>query len=319
MALLEVKGLKTYFFLDRGVVKAVDDVSYHVDSGEIVALVGESGCGKTVSVYSSMRLVRRPGRILGGEVNYHGKNVLHMSAHELQQWRGSEVAIVFQEPSASFDPVYTIGYQITETLRQHKKVSSAEALKRAVHLLEQVNVPDAASRINNYPFEFSGGMLQRAMIALAMSCEPKVLIADEPTTSLDATTQMQVLELLVDIVKRTGTALILITHNLGLVARYANRVYIMYAGKVVESTTVDEIYRNPMHPYTRGLWASVPRLDRSKTDRIIPLDGVPPDLVHLPSGCAFAPRCKESKQDCFENTPVLIQADGSHLVRCGSC
>jgi len=317
MPLLEVKSLKTHFYTDEGIVKAVDGVSFHVDSGETIALVGESGCGKTISVYSILRLIQPPGKIVAGEVVYSGVDLLKMPEKAMEGIRGKEISIVFQEASATFDPLFTIGHQIKEMIETHEKnTDKQEVQKKARHLLDIVNIPDAMQRMNSYPFELSGGMLQRAMIALAISCNPKVLIADEPTTSVDASNQLQLLELMQGLVTKSKTALILITHNLGLVVRYASRVYIMYAGRIVETASLMEIFSNSQHPYTQALWACVPRLDRSKSDRLIPLDGQPPKLTNLPQGCRFAPRCNKRTSTCSEQEPVLVAINEGHFVAC---
>ncbi|MFC1970393.1 ABC transporter ATP-binding protein [Chloroflexota bacterium] len=317
MSLLEVKSLKTYYFTQEGVVRAVDGVSFHVNKGEIVALVGESGCGKTVSMLSVLCLIKMPGRIVEGEILFNGVNLLKCNESEMRKIRGCAISMVFQEPSVSFDPISTVGNQIVETIQQHQNIGRQAALEKATGLLETVNIPDASMRMNNYPFEFSGGMLQRIMITLALSCDPQVLIADEPTTALDATAQAQVLEIMKAIVEKFNIALILITHNLGLVARYCDRVYMMYAGNVVETAPMEELYANAKHPYTIGLWASVPRLDRSrKESRLVALDGEPPNLVKAIRGCPFSPRCKESIAKCFEEAPTLTAINDSHYVAC---
>lgn len=317
MALLEVKSLKVAFFTEDGVVRAVDGVSFDVKEGEIVALVGESGCGKTVSALSILRLIKKPGKIVGGEIWFDGINLLKYSEREMRRIRGQAISMVFQEPRTAFDPSYTVGSQLVETIRQHKGVNYQEALKKTISLFEMVNIPDVSSRINCYSFEFSGGMLQRIMIALALSCEPRLLIADEPTTALDATAQAQVLEIMNKIVRKSNTALILITHNLGLVTRYCDRAYIVYAGKVVETAGIKELYVNAKHPYTRALWAAAPRLDMSRKEvNLVPLDGIPPRLIELPRGCYFSPRCKESNPRCFEEAPTLSAVNDSHYVAC---
>jgi len=265
--LLQVKDLSTHFYTEAGVVRAVEGVSFHIDRGETVALVGASGSGKTVCSLSIMRLIRPPGRIVSGEVWFDGTDLLRMQEREMRKIRGAKIAMVFQEPTLSFDPVHTVGAQIMETLAQHKKLGRKEALKKTVELLGMVGIADPDTRVYSYPHEFSGGMLQRAMIALAISCEPQLLIADEPTTSLDVTIQAQVLELLTKISQTLGTSVLLITHNLGIVSRYAKRAYVMYAGKIVETGTVHKLYQEPQHPYTVELWASVLHLDRPKKRR----------------------------------------------------
>jgi len=315
--LLEINDLKTHFFTQDGVVKAVDGVSYDLEEGEILGIVGESGCGKSVSALSIMRLVANPpGRIVGGEVLFDGEDVLKLNDAEMRHIRGNRIAMVFQEPMTSLNPVLTIGRQLTETLELHQNMNKSEAKDRSVELLRTVGIPDAESRIKDYPHQFSGGMRQRVMIAIALSCNPRLIIADEPTTALDVTIQAQILELMQGLSKEFGTALIVITHNLGVVARYADRVNVMYAGKIIETGTAEEIYHNPKHPYTIGLLKSVPRLDEAMKTRLDPIDGMPPDLVNLPSGCSFAPRCKFSNDNCLQETPELKTVTGIHMSAC---
>ena len=315
--LLEINDLRTHFFTQDGVVKAVDGVSYDLEEGEILGIVGESGCGKSVSALSIMRLVANPpGRIVGGEVLFDGEDVLKLDDVDMRHIRGNRIAMVFQEPMTSLNPVLTVGRQLTETLELHQKMNKEEARNRSIELLRTVGIPDAESRIKDYPHQFSGGMRQRVMIAIALSCNPRLIIADEPTTALDVTIQAQILELMQGLSKEFGTALIVITHNLGVVARYADRVNVMYAGKIVETGTAEEIYHNPKHPYTIGLLKSVPRLDEAMKTRLDPIDGMPPDLVNLPSGCSFAPRCKYSNDNCLQETPTLNTVAGIHMSAC---
>ena len=280
--LLRVDDLKTYFYTEEGVVKAVDGVTFHVEQGEILGLVGESGCGKTVSALSILRLIPvPPGKIVSGSVHFEGEDLIRMDEDEIRHIRGNAIAMIFQEPMTSLNPVLTIGRQLTETLELHLKMDRRASTQRAVELLETVGIPEARSRINDYPHQFSGGMRQRVMIAMALSCNPKLLLADEPTTALDVTIQAQILELLTRLTRELGTSVIIITHNLGVVARYADRVNVMYAGKIVESATARELYGNPRHPYTLGLLKSVPRLDQVRKEKLDPIEGMPPDMVRV--------------------------------------
>jgi oligopeptide/dipeptide ABC transporter ATP-binding protein len=315
--LLEIEHLHTQFFTSAGVVEAVNDVSYDVDEGETLGLVGESGCGKSVSALSVLRLISwPPGRIVGGSIRFLGKDLLKLSDAEIRRVRGRQIAMVFQEPMTSLNPVLTIGLQITETLEHHLGMSDAQADARAVELLGMVGISDPERRLKQYPHHLSGGMRQRVMIALALSCEPKLIIADEPTTALDVTIQAQILELMKDLSKRLGVALIIITHNLGVVARYADRVNVMYAGKIVEEGTADQIYHNPHHPYTIGLLASVPRMDQHRGKRLVPIDGQPPDLTKLDNGCAYRPRCRWAIDRCANEIPPLEHVGDGQKAAC---
>ena len=315
--LLEVNNLTTHFFTSDGVVKAVDGINYHLDEGEILGIVGESGCGKSVSALSLMRLVADPpGKIVDGEVTFEDKDLLQLGDAEMRSIRGNRMAMVFQEPMTSLNPVLTIGRQITETLELHQNMTRAQARERAAELIRMVGIPDAASRLKDYPHQFSGGMRQRVMIAMALSCNPKLIIADEPTTALDVTIQAQILELMRELAQQFGTALIIITHNLGVVARYAHRVVVMYAGKIIETGSAEEIYRNPRHPYTLGLLNSVPRLDEAVKASLDPIEGLPPDLVDLPVGCSFQPRCPYAYERCTQETPYLMDHSDAHTTAC---
>jgi oligopeptide transport system ATP-binding protein len=316
--LLEVKDLHTYFFTDDGVVKAVNGVSFDLKQGETLGLVGESGCGKSVSALSLLRLIPSPpGKIVGGEVLFEGEDLLKVDEDEIRHIRGNKIAMVFQEPMTSLNPVLTIGRQLTEALELHMKMDTPSAQQRAIQLLEMVGIPEAKGRIDDYPHQFSGGMRQRVMIAMALSCNPKLLLADEPTTALDVTIQAQVLEILARLSRELGTAVIIITHNLGVVARYADRVNVMYAGKIVEKASARELYSHPRHPYTVGLLKSVPRLDEARKQKLEVIEGVPPDLINAPEGCPFYPRCTFRVDRCKEEMPPLMPiGTDSHAVAC---
>jgi oligopeptide/dipeptide ABC transporter ATP-binding protein len=316
--LLEVRHLSTQFTTRGGVVRAVDDVSWDVREGETVALVGESGCGKSVSALSVMRLVSAPaGRIVAGEIWFKGRDLLRLSEEEMRRVRGREIAMVFQEPMTSLNPVLTVGRQLTEGLEIHLGADPARARARAEELLQMVGIPDAARRLRQYPHQFSGGMRQRMMIAMALACEPSLVLADEPTTALDVTIQAQILELMRTLSERLGVAMLIITHNLGVVARYADRVNVMYAGRIVEQGTARDLYAHPRHPYTLGLLRSVPRLDAPRRARLDPIEGQPPDLSRLPPGCAFAPRCAFRVERCLAERPALHPVgDDGHVSAC---
>lgn len=317
--LLEVNGLKTEFTVGGRVVKAVDGVSYHVNEREIVGVVGESGSGKSVTQLSVMQLVPMPpGEIVAGEVRFDGQDLLELEAKgpQMRDIRGSKVAMIFQEPMTSLNPVMKIGQQITETLELHLGMDNKAATKRAIELLSLAGIPSAEKRINDYPHQFSGGMLQRVMIAMALSCNPRLLIADEPTTALDVTIQAQVLDLMQEMVEQFNASLLLVTHNLGVVARYAHRIYVMYAGRIVEEGTTEEIFANPSHPYTRGLLNAVPRLD-DNSEKLIPIDGLPPNLIDMPNRCSFLPRCPNRLKKCFIlPRPELTSIGDGHAVAC---
>ena len=315
--LLQVKNLRTQFFTEEGIVNAVNGVSYDVMPGEILGLVGESGCGKTVSALSVLRLIPSPpGKIIEGEILFEGEDILKMDEDEVRHVRGNKIGMIFQEPMTSLNPVLTIGRQLTETLELHLKMDKQAARQRAIELLEMVGIPEAKQRINDYPHQFSGGMRQRVMIAMALSCNPKLLLADEPTTALDVTIQAQILELLTRLTRELGTAVIVITHNMGVVARYADRVNVMYAGRVIETATAVELYGNPRHPYTLGLLRSVPRLDQVRKEKLDPIEGMPPDLVHLTPGCPFQPRCRFAVERCTQENPPLISVAAEHMAAC---
>ena len=316
--ILEVKHLKTYFFNGSSVLRASDDLSYNVKKGECVAIVGESGSGKSVSALSVMRLIPYPpGLTLDGEILFHGKDLLKLSDEEMGQIRGSKISMIFQEPSTALNPVMTIGAQICESLMIHQHMRKKDAMKRAVELLAAVNIPNPEQRVKQYPFEFSGGMQQRAMIAMAMSCNPELLIADEPTTALDVTVQAQVLEQLNKLREDMGTALIIITHNLGVVARYADSVKIVYGGKIVEEGNTYDVFEHPHHPYTIGLINAVPRLDLPRSHGLHTIEGEPPDMSTIPvDSCAFAGRCKYATEECRTKRPPLEHLEGEHYCAC---
>ena len=315
--LLEVKDLKTHFFTMDGVVKAVDGVSYDLEEGETLGLVGESGCGKSVSALSVMRLIPNPpGQIVGGEILLDGEDILKIDMDDMREIRGAKIAMVFQEPMTSLNPVLTVERQLTETLQLHMGMNKQEAQQEGVNLLTRVGIPDPESRIKQYPHQFSGGMRQRVMIAMALSCNPRLIIADEPTTALDVTIQAQILDLMKSLTSEFGVALIVITHNLGVVARYADRVNIMYAGKVIERGAAREIYSNPRHPYTVGLLRSVPRLDLPRRAKLDPIEGQPPDLINLPQGCSFRERCVWAIDKCATDSPELMESSEGHLSAC---
>lgn len=321
MASLDVQDLKTYFHTEYGLVKAADGVSFHINQGEIIGLVGESGCGKSVSILSVMRLIPSPpGETVGGQVIFEGKDLLKYPANgpEMRAIRGSKLTMIFQEPMTSLNPVLTISRQMTESLELHLRMDSSSARERAIELLKMVGVPDAPKRVDDYPHQFSGGMRQRVMIAIALSCDPAIIFADEPTTAVDVTTQAQLLELMKDLVTRLDTSLVIVTHNLGVVARYAQRIYVMYAGRIIESGPSEVIFNHPRHPYTVGLLHSVPKLgERHGTRKLIPIYGLPPNLINMPPTCAFLPRCTEKIGRCAkEPWPELRAVGDQHYISC---
>ena len=319
-SLLEISNLCTYFFTQLGVVKAVDDVSLSVGSREMVGVVGESGCGKTVMARSILRLIPDPpGRIVGGDIRFQGDSLLKRSETEMQKIRGNAISMIFQEPMTSLNPVYTVGMQLAEVVKKHQDVSKREAMDKAVDMLKMVRIPSPETRVKEYPFQMSGGMRQRVIIAMALACRPKLILADEPTTALDVTIQAQILRLISELEEELGTSMILITHDLGVIAETVRRVLVMYAGKVVEETSVEELFSNPLHPYTEGLMWSVPSVEDEQSKDAGPLQeisGIVPDLSHLPPGCYFYPRCHRRKEMCLEKIPELIEQAPGHLVRC---
>ena len=321
--LLQVSGLGTWFYTRQGIVKAVDDVAFSVAAGETLAIVGESGCGKSMTALSLMRLIPDPpGRIVSGSIKLADRDLLQLSEKEMRGVRGNEISMIFQEPMTSLNPVMTIGKQIGEALILHRDMDKKAAMKRAVEMLDLVKIPEPAQRAREYPHQLSGGMRQRAMIAMALACNPKVLIADEPTTALDVTIQAQILELILELQREFGTAVILITHDLGVVAETARRVIVMYAGRKVEEAAVGELFAQPLHPYTQGLLASIPRLDllrgadRNDTDRLQEIPGIVPALFALPKGCAFAARCPKVTDICRQERPAYEQKRPDHWAAC---
>lgn len=313
--LLEVKNLKTYFKVDSGIVKACDDISFSINKKETVCIVGESGCGKSVASLSIMGLVSSNGIIAGGEINFNDKNLLKLSSEEMRKVRGKDIAMIFQEPMSSLNPVFTVGNQIMESLILHKKLNKKEARTRAINLLNEVGIPRASEVVDCYPNELSGGMRQRVMIAMALCCNPKLLIADEPTTALDVTIQVQILELMREEKKKHNTAILLITHDLGVVAEMADKVYVMYAGKIVEEGSVLEIFDNPCHPYTIGLLKSKPSI-YDKKEELYAINGQVPNLIDIGDCCYFSDRCDKCSERCNKEVPPLVEVSAGHKVAC---
>jgi oligopeptide/dipeptide ABC transporter ATP-binding protein len=314
--ILQVKNLSTHFFTDDGVVQAVRDVTFDVAPGETLGIVGESGCGKSVTALSIMGLVQQPGKIVEGEILFRGRNLRDMSADEMRDVRGKDIAMIFQDPLSSLNPVLKVGYQVSEAMLTHDKFPRQGVGARTIDLLKQVRIPAAESRVKDYPHQFSGGMRQRAMIAMGLSNEPGLLIADEPTTALDVTVQAQILELLRDLNQEMGTAVIMITHNLGVVAGLCSRVIVMYAGEIVEEGPVEQIFEDPQHPYTWSLLRSIPRIDAAKHERLRSIEGLPPDLIKPPTGCKFHPRCPFRVEKCFVEDPPLGEVGPNQVAKC---
>lgn len=315
--LLEVKGLTTQFVTREGIVHAVNGISYDLAEGETLGIVGESGCGKSVSTLSVMRLIPQPpGRIVAGEVFFEGRDLLKLDEQEMRRVRGNQIAMVFQDPMTSLNPVLTISRQVTEAVEEHLGMDKAQARKRAIELLEMVNIPKAAERVDDYPHQFSGGMRQRVMIAMALSCDPKLLIADEPTTALDVTIQAQIVDIVKRLRRELDMSIIWITHDLGIVASLVDRVMVMYAGYIIETAKVKDLYASPRHPYTLGLLRSIPRLDGTRKSKLTPIHGLPPDLLDLPTGCPFAPRCGFVMERCLQENPQLRTVGERHQVAC---
>jgi peptide/nickel transport system ATP-binding protein len=317
--LLEIKGLKTHFATDDGILQAVDGVDISINKGETLCVVGESGCGKTVTAMSVLKLIAMPpGRIVAGQILFEGRDLVPLTSHELDDIRAKEIGFIFQEPMTSLNPVLTIGEQIAESLRRHEGLSKKDALARTIEMLKLVQIPNAEGRVHHYPHQFSGGMRQRVVIAMALACKPKLVIADEPTTALDVTIQAQILDLLQDMKERFGMAVMLITHAMGVVAETAQRVVVMYAGKVVEEATVDELFANPRHPYTQGLIRSIPRIDLASEHktRLEAIGGSVPILINPAPGCRFAPRCRFAMSVCSEKEPLLREIAPGHRMAC---
>lgn len=315
--LLQVRDLRTYFYTQDGVVKAVDGVSFDLDEGETLGIVGESGCGKSVTVLSIMRLIPQPpGKIVSGQVIFDGEDLLKVDDEEIRRVRGNKIAMIFQDPMTSLNPVLTIGRQISEALELHLKMSKEAARKRTIELLKMVGIPEAEKRVDDYPHQFSGGMRQRVMIAMALSCNPQLLIADEPTTALDVTIQAQIIDLVKRLQREFGMAVIWITHDLGVVAGLCRRVIIMYAGMIVEQAPVYDIYADPRHPYTMGLLGSIPRLDAPRKSKLTPIEGLPPDLIDMPDACPFHLRCVYVQDICRQRKPTLRTVAPNHQIAC---
>jgi peptide/nickel transport system ATP-binding protein len=317
--LLEIKGLKTHFSTDDGILQAVDGVDITINKGETLCVVGESGCGKTVTAMSILKLIAMPpGRIAAGEIIFEGRDLVPLTSNQLDEIRAKEIGFIFQEPMTSLNPVLTVGEQIAESLRRHENVTRKQALERTIEMLKLVQIPNAEGRVHNYPHQFSGGMRQRVMIAMALACKPKLIIADEPTTALDVTIQAQILDLLQDMKERFGMAVMLITHAMGVVAETAQRVVVMYAGKVVEEADVDALFADPGHPYTQGLIRSIPRidLDSEHKTRLEAIGGSVPILINPPVGCRFAPRCKFAMDVCTDKEPLLREIAPGHRMAC---
>jgi oligopeptide/dipeptide ABC transporter ATP-binding protein len=314
--LLQVEDLRTQFFTSRGVVRAVDGASLHIDVGETLGVVGESGCGKTMTALSILRLVPDPGKIVSGRILFRGKDVTKMDDEEIREFRGNDVAMIFQDPMTSLNPVTKVGAQIEEAMTAHNRFTSAQAKTRVIELLKRVRVPAAERRVNDYPHQFSGGMRQRAMIAMGLANEPSLLIADEPTTALDVTVQAQIIQLMKQLNRELGTAMMLITHNMALVASLCQRVVVMYAGRVVEEGPVEQIFKSPQHPYTWSLLRSVPRVDEARKDRLVSIKGLPPDLLNPPPGCKFHPRCPFVVDRCKVEEPELGEVANNQVARC---
>ncbi len=314
--LLDIQNLKVSFFTPAGEVRAVDGISYTLNAGEVIGIVGESGSGKSVSSYAVMRLIDPPGRIKEGKIMFNGMDLTQADEKTMQSIRGNEISMIFQDPMTSLNPVFRVGNQIIEAILKHQDVSRKEARQQAIEMLRLVGIPGPEKRIDQYPHEFSGGMRQRAMIAMALSCRPKLLIADEPTTALDVTIQAQILELMKELKQKINMAIILITHDLGIISDLCDRVIVMYAGKIVEEASIDDIFYNPKHPYTSGLLNSIPKLDADENQRLVPIEGNPVDLLNPPAGCPFAPRCKHCMRICLKENPPFYRVSDTQKAAC---
>ncbi|MBQ2991368.1 MAG: ABC transporter ATP-binding protein [Clostridia bacterium] len=316
MAMLEVRDLRTSFFTPAGEVKAVNGISFNLDSGKVLGIVGESGSGKSVSAYSILQILTHPGRIVGGSIKFKGEELVGASEETMRKIRGNKISIIFQDPMTSLNPVYTIGNQLVEAILLHTDRNKEQAKARAVEMLQLVGINEPEKRLKQYPYELSGGMRQRVMIAMALACEPDILIADEPTTALDVTIQAQILELMQDLQKKLGMAIIMITHDLGVIASLCDEVIVMYAGSVCERGTADAIFYRPAHEYTKGLLRSIPNIDNDDHERLIPITGTPIDLLNMPKGCAFAPRCERAMKACLTQHPREVWVGRDHLSAC---
>ena len=314
--LVDIKNEKLSFFTPAGEVKALNDVTIHLEEGEVLGIVGESGSGKSVTAYSLMGLTAHPGKLLGGSLEFNGHHVESMTEKEMRKIRGNEISIIFQDPMTSLNPVYTVGNQIEEVIRLHTDKNKAQAKARAKELLELVGINEPEKRLKQYPHELSGGMRQRIMIAIALACEPKLLIADEPTTALDVTIQAQILELMMELKEKLGMAIIMITHDLGVVASMCDKIAVMYAGRIVEYGETDDIFYNPSHMYTKGLIRSMPRLDTMEHEKLVPIEGTPVDMLNPPAGCPFAPRCDAAMKICLSKMPPQTELEGCHYTKC---
>ena len=314
--LVDIKNERLSFFTPAGEVKALNDVTIHLEEGEVLGIVGESGSGKSVTAYSLMGLTAHPGKLLGGELEFNGHHIENMTEKDMRKIRGNEVSIIFQDPMTSLNPVYTVGNQIEEVIRLHTDKDKKQAKARAKELLELVGINEPEKRLKQYPHELSGGMRQRVMIAIALACEPKLLIADEPTTALDVTIQAQILELMMDLKEKLGMAIIMITHDLGVVASMCDKIAVMYAGRIVEYGETDDIFYNPQHMYTKGLIRSMPRLDTTEHEKLVPIEGTPVDMLNPPAGCPFAPRCDAAMKICLREMPPQTDLEGCHYTKC---
>jgi oligopeptide/dipeptide ABC transporter ATP-binding protein len=314
-SLLKINNIKTHFFTKRGIVPAVDGVTIEIPSGKIIGIVGESGCGKSVTSLSVLGLLQRPGKTVEGSIEFNGRNLLQLNKAQMRKLRGNEISMIFQEPMTSLNPVYTVGKQVSEAITIHENISKEEAKSKVIEIFNNVGIPEAEKRYNAYPHQLSGGLRQRVMIGMAMSCSPKLLIADEPTTALDVTIEAQILHLMRELRNKNHTSIMMITHNLGVVAEICDYVYVMYAGKVMEQADINELFEKPCHPYTEGLMRSIPRI-HSKNTRLYSIKGVVPNLLKLPKGCRFSPRCDKATKKCFTLEPELYKIDKNHSVRC---